>query len=179
VARARPGGLSFASGGNGTSHHLCGELLRKASGADLVHVPYKGPAPALQDVLAGQVPLICDNLSNVLPHIRSGRLRALAVTASVRHPLLPNVPTTIEAGFPGMDLGVWYGVVAPAGTSQPIVERLNHELARALHAPEVANKLEGIGLAIVANSPEEFGKFIAAESARMHTLVQSTGAGVD
>ncbi|HEY1288464.1 MAG TPA: tripartite tricarboxylate transporter substrate binding protein [Burkholderiales bacterium] len=179
LSRSQRGGLSFASGGNGTSHHLCGELLRKATGANLVHVPYKGPAPALQDVLAGQVPLICDNLSNVLPHIRAGRLRPLAVTAAARHPALPDVPTTAEAGFPGADLGVWYGFVAPAGTPKALIERLNGELARALHAPQVASKLEGLGLTIVANSPEEFGRFIAAEATRMRALVQASGAAAD
>lgn len=179
LSHAKPGGLSFASGGNGTSHHLCGETFRKATGANLVHIPYKGPAPALQDVLGGQVPLICDNLSNVLPHIRSGRLRALAVTAPARLPFLPDLPTTAEAGFAGEDFGVWYGFVAPAGTPREVIDRLNRELGHALHAPEVAGKLKGLGLSIVANSPEDFGKFIAAEAARMHDLVRASGAAAD
>lgn len=176
MARSKPGGLSFASGGSGTSHHLCGELLKKATGAELVHVPYKGAGPALQDVIGGQIPLMCDNLSNVLPQIRSGRLRPLAVTGTARHPALPDVPTAQELGFPGADIGVWFGFVAPAGTPKDVVARLNGEIGQALRAPQVKRKLDNLGITIVADTPEHFTKVIAAESERWHALVEATGA---
>ena len=176
AARAKPGALSFASGGNGTTGHLCGELLKTTAHVDLVHVPYKGPAPALQDVLAGRVPLMCDNFSNVISHVRSGRLRPIAVTALKRHPQAPEVPTADESGLPGFEINVWYGFAVPAATPKPVVQKLNAEIARALHAAAVAERLRSLGLTIVADQPEEFARFVAAESEKMRHLVQvSTG----
>jgi tripartite-type tricarboxylate transporter receptor subunit TctC len=178
LARARPGAISYASGGSGTSMHLCGEALKIATGASLVHVPYKGPAPALKDVLSGQVPVMCNNLSNVLTQIRSGRLRALAVTARTRDPLLPQVPTAAEAGFPE-EFGAWFGFVAPAKTPKDVIERLNAEFAKALRAPAVAERLQGLGLTIVADSPEHFAKYIATELAAARKQVIAYGAKAD
>jgi tripartite-type tricarboxylate transporter receptor subunit TctC len=179
AARAKPGALSFASGGNGTTGHLCGELLKTTAQVDLVHVPYKGPAPALQDVLAGHVPLMCDNFSNVISHVRSGKLRPIAVTALKRHPQAPEVPTADESGLPGFEIGVWYGFAVPAATPKPVVQKLNGEIAQALRVPAVAERLQGLGLTIVADSPEEFARFVAAESEKMRRLVQASGAKVD
>ena len=179
LARAKPNSLSYASGGNGTTSHLCGEVLKFTAGIDLVHVPYKGPAPAHQDLLAGRVPLMCDNLSNVLPHVRAGRLRAIALTAPLRHRQAPDIPTAGESGLPGVDVGVWYGFVAPAGTPAPIVDKLNAEFVKALRTPAVTERMEALGLTVVADSPGHFAQFIAAESAKWHKLVQASGARVD
>jgi tripartite-type tricarboxylate transporter receptor subunit TctC len=179
LAKARPGSLSFASGGGGTTSHLCGELLKTMAHIDMVHVPYKGPAPAVQDLLAGHVPLMCDNFSNVISHVRSGKLRAIALTALKRHPQAPEVPTASESGLPGFEINVWYGFAAPAATPRPVVQKLNGEIARALHSPAVAERLESLGLAIVADSPEEFARFVATESEKMRKLVQVSGARVD
>lgn len=179
LARAKPGSLSFASGGAGTTSHLCGELLKTSAKIDMVHVPYKGPAPAIQDVLAGRVALMCDNFSNVINHVRSGKLRAIALTALKRHPQAPEVPTVNETGLPGFEVSVWYGFAVPAGTPRPVVERLNAEIARALRTPAVAERLDALGLAIVADGPDEFARFVAAESEKMRQLVQASGARVD
>jgi tripartite-type tricarboxylate transporter receptor subunit TctC len=179
LARAKPGALSFASGGAGTTSHLCGELLKTSAKIDMVHVPYKGPAPAMQDVLAGRVALMCDNFSNVINHVRSGKLRAIALTALQRHPHAPDVPTVNETGLPGFEVSVWYGFAVPAGTPRPVVERLNAEIARALRTPAVAERLDALGLAIVADAPDEFARFVAAESEKMRKLVQASGARVD
>jgi len=179
AAKAKPGALSFASGGNGTTGHLCGELLKTTAKVDMVHVPYKGPAPALQDVLAGRVPLMCDNFSNIISHVRSGKLRPIALTALKRHPQAPEVPTADESGLPGFEINVWYGFAVPAATPKAVVQKLNAELAQALHVPAVAERLQSLGLTIVADKPEEFARFVAAESEKMRRLVQASGAKVD
>lgn len=179
LAKAKPGSLSFASGGAGTTSHLCGELLKTMAQLDLVHVPYKGPAPALQDVLAGRVPLMCDNFSNVIPHVRNGRLRAIALTGAKRIAQAPDVPTVSETGLPGFEISVWYGFAVPAGTPKPTVQKLNREIAAALHQPAVEERLQSLGLTIVADTPEEFARFVAAESERMRRLVQAAGAKVE
>jgi len=179
LAKAKPGTLSFASGGAGTTSHLCGELLKTSAHVDLIHVPYKGPAPALQDVLAGRVPLMCDNFSNVTAHVRSGKLRPIALTALKRIPQAPDVPTADESGLPGFEINVWYGFAVPAATPKPVVQKLNTEMAQALHVPAVAERLQSLGLTIVADKPEEFARFVASESEKMHRLVQASGAKVD
>jgi tripartite-type tricarboxylate transporter receptor subunit TctC len=178
-AKAKPGALAFASGGNGTTSHLCGELLKTTAKVELLHVPYKGPAPALQDVIAGRVPLMCDNFSNVITHVRSGRLKAVALTALKRHPQAPDVPTANESGLPGFEVGVWYGFAVPAATPKPVVQKLNTEIAKALRDPKVAERMEQLGLAVVADSPEQFASFVAAESEKMRRLVEISGARVD
>jgi tripartite-type tricarboxylate transporter receptor subunit TctC len=175
IALAREKPLSFASAGNGSPQHLCGELLNVSAGIDLMHVPYKGAAPALQDVVAGQVPVICNALSLALPQVRAGRLRAIALAASSRHPQAPEVPTAREAGLPGFESEVWFGFVAPAATPVAIVERLNVEIGRALRTPAVAAPLQANGLTIVADSPREFGALISAESEKWHRIVERAG----
>jgi len=179
MARARPGTLSSASGGNGTTSHLCGELLKTSLGLEMLHVPYKGPGPAHQDLLSGRVPLMCDNLSNVITHVRAGKLRALALTAPARHPQAPEVPTVLEAGGGAQDVSVWYGFAAPAATPRAVIERLNAELARALRGPVAAERLESLGLTVVADSPDEFARFVQAESAKWRRVVQVSGARLD
>lgn len=179
LSKAEPGRLSYASAGNGSTSHLCGESLKHTAGADLVHVPYKGPAPAALDLLGGSVMVMCDNLSNVLEYIHQGRLKALAVTGPHRSPLLPNVPTSAEAGFPEVQAGIWYGFVAPAGTPKEVIDKLNGAIAQALRDPSVKKRLETLGLSVVADKPEAFGQFIAEESARMKKVVAASGARVD
>ena len=179
LAKAKPGALSFASGGGGSTSHLCGELLKSTAKIDLLHVPYKGPAPALQDVIAGRVPLMCDNFSNVISHVRSGRLTALALTALKRHPQAPEVPTADESGVPGFEMGVWYGVAVPAATPKPVVERLNAEFAKALRDPKIDERFTQLGLTVVADSTADFARFVAAESEKMRKVVEVSGARVD
>jgi tripartite-type tricarboxylate transporter receptor subunit TctC len=179
LARAKPGSLSFASGGGGTTSHLCGELLKTTAGIDMVHVPYKGPAPAVQDLLGGRVQVMCDNFSNVINHVRSGKLRAIALTALKRHPQAPDVPTADEAGLAGFEVNVWYGFAVPAATPKPVVQKLNAEIAAALRKPAVAERMQALGLTIVADSVEDFTRFVAAESEKMRRLVQASGAKVD
>lgn len=179
LAKAKPGSLTFASGGNGATSHLCGELLKTMAKVDMVHVPYKGPAPALQDVLAGRVPLMCDNFSNVITHVRSGRLKPVALTALKRHPQAKDVPTVDESGLPGFEINVWYGFAVPSGTPKPVVQKLNAELAKALNTPQVKERLGQLGLSIVADSPDHFAKFVAVEREKMRKLVEASGAKVD
>lgn len=179
LARGKPGALTFASGGSGTTSHLCGEMLKMSAKVDLVHVPYKGPAPAAQDLLAGRVSMMCDNFSNVISHVRSGRLRAIAVTAATRHPQAKDVPTAQEAGLAGFEMSVWYAFAVPSAAPRAVVQRLNAEIGRALRAPALAERLDSLGLTVVADSPEDFARFVAAESARMRKLVQDSGARVD
>ena len=175
LAAGAPGTVSFASAGNGSTSHLCGEALRQQARIELLHVPYQGPAPALQDVLAGRVDLICDNLSNVIEGIQAGRLRALAVASASPVARLPGVPTAAQAGQPGLEAGIWYGIVAPAGTPAPTIGLLNRVIGQALHEPSVAARLEGLGLTVIADRPAEFTDFIARESARLKRVVEAAG----
>ena len=179
LAKAKPGSLSFASGGAGTTSHLCGELLKTTAGVDMVHVPYKGPAPALQDLLGGRVQLMCDNFSNVITHVRNGKLRAIALTALKRHSQAPEVPTADESGLSSFEINVWYGFAVPSATPKAVVARLNGEIAAALRNPAVGERLQALGLTIVADSAEDFARFVAAESEKMRRLVQASGAKVD
>jgi tripartite-type tricarboxylate transporter receptor subunit TctC len=179
LAKAKAGALTYASGGSGSTSHLCGELLKTTSKVELLHVPYKGPAPALQDVLAGRVPLMCDNFSNVIAHVRAGRLRAIAVTALKRQPQTPDVPTADESGLPGFEINVWYGFAVQAATPKAVVRKLRDEIVRALRNAQLAERLEGLGLTVVGDTPEEFARFIAEESEKMRRLVQASGAKVE
>jgi len=179
LAKTKAGALNYASGGNGSTSHLCGELLKAIAHVDLVHVPYKGPAPALQDVLAGRVPLMCDNFSNVIPHVRAARLRAIAVTALQRHPQAPDVPTADESGLPGFEINVWYGFAVQSATPKPVVQKLHDEIVKALRNPALAGRLDSLGLTVVGDTPEEFARFVAAESEKMRRLVHASGAKVE
>lgn len=179
LAKAKPGTLTFASGGNGTTHHLSGELFKRMAGVDMTHVPYKGNAPAIADVLGGQVSMMFDNIGNSLPHIKAGKLRALALTGAVRAPVLPSLPTLTELGFAGFNITSWFGLFAPAGTPQPIVERLNTEVNRALHDNQVRGLLASEGIEAQVDTPEQFRLFLQAEAVRWAKLVKESGAHID
>lgn len=171
-AKAKPGTLTFASAGQGTSQHMSGEVFKQLTGADLVHVPYKGSAPAIQDVMGGQVPMSFETATVALPFIKDGKVRALAVTSAKRSATLPDLPTLQEAGVAGYDVASWQAIYAPAGTPPAIVERLNTELAKILVAPEMKDKLAGLGLEYTPNTPAEFADFGKAEIAKWAKVVK-------
>src|SRR6187551_4065452 len=177
--KANPGKVNFASSGNGTSIHLSGELFKVLTGVQITHVPYKGSAPALTDLLGGQVQMMFDNLPPSLPQIKAGKLRALAVTSSTRAPALPDVPTVAEAGLPGFEASSWFGVLAPAGTPPAIVAKLNAEIAKWLTTPEAKEKLANVGANIASGTPEDFARHIQAETAKWAKVVKESGAKVD
>jgi tripartite-type tricarboxylate transporter receptor subunit TctC len=178
-AKANPGKLNFASSGNGTSIHLSGELFKTMAGVQITHVPYKGSAPALQDLVGGQVQLMFDNLPSALALIKGGRLKALAVTSKERAPALPDVPTMAESGLPGFEASSWFGLLAPAGTPQPVVAKLNAEIAKWLASPEAKEKLLAQGANAAGGTPEDFARHIAAETAKWQKVVKESGAKVD
>jgi tripartite-type tricarboxylate transporter receptor subunit TctC len=179
LARARPGALAFASGGNGSGGHLAGELLKSAAKLDLVHVPYKGAAPALADLVGGQVPMMFDNLASALPQVRAGKVRALAVTTASRSAFLPDLPTMQEAGVAGFDISTWFGVFAPGALPAPVLDRLHREIVRILQVPEVRERLASFGSEPVGNTPAQFAAFIQAEQARYARIVRDSGARAD
>lgn len=179
LAKSRPDELSFASGGNGTAHHLCGELLKVSAGIKMLHIPYKGVGPAHQDLRSGRVPIMCENFSNAINLVRAGSLRAIALTGKTRHPQAPEIPTASESGLPGFEAGGWFGFVAPAGTPKAVIDRLNTDIGNALRASEIAERIAGLGLTIVADSPESFARFVTAESARWREVIKVSGARAD
>jgi tripartite-type tricarboxylate transporter receptor subunit TctC len=175
LAKARPGELAYASAGLGTSNHLAGELLASAAQIKLLHVPYKGSAPALNDVSGGHVPMMFDLMATALPHIQSGKLKALAVTGKTRSALLPGVPTAIESGLPGYDVSAWFGVFAPAGLPRPVLERLNSELAAIVGTPEMQKRLHELGADPEQASIDEYAAFSRREVARWSDVVKKAG----
>ena len=179
LAKEKPGALNYGSAGNATPPHLAGELFKSLSGSNLTHVPYKGGAPALQAVAAGEVQVIFEGIVTLLPQIKAGRLRALAVTGTARDAALPDVPTVAEAGFAAFQVNFWSGLVAPAGTPSEVVGTLNNVLRRVLDAPDVRETLTKFGLAPAGNSPAEFARFIDAEIVRWEKAVQVSGARID
>jgi len=179
LARSRPGAVSFASGGNGSSPHLSGELFNLTAGIRLTHVPYKGTGPALIDLLGGHVQLMFAGPLALEAHIRNRRLRALAIADRRRMPVLPEVPTMAEAGFPGVETGTWYGLVAPARTPPAIVRTLHGAVASVLQRPDVKTRLAGEGVEILGQGPDEFAAVIVAEIAKYAAVVRSAGLKVD
>ena len=179
LAKDKPGSLNYGSAGNATPPHLAAEMFRRLAGVDLVHVPYKGGAPALQAVSAGEVQLIFEGLVTLLPQIRAGRLRALAITGMARDPALPDVPTVAEAGLPEFQVNFWSGLVAPAGTSQEVVGALNTALRKALATAAARETLTRFGLVAAGNTPTEFSRFIEAEIARWEKAILASGAKLD
>jgi tripartite-type tricarboxylate transporter receptor subunit TctC len=177
--KANPGKVNFASSGSGTSIHLSGELFKVMAGVQMTHIPYKGSAPALQDLLGGQVQLMFDNLPPSLPQIKAGKLRALGVTSTARAPALPEVPTIAESGLPGFDASSWFGLLAPAGTPPAIVAKINAEIAKWLATPEAKEKLLAAGANAAGGTPEDFARHIAAEPAKWAKVVKESGAKVD
>jgi len=179
LAKAKPGQINYASGGNGSTAHMAAELFKSLTGINVVHVPYKGTAPALIGFLAGETGLAFYSASATLAHAKAGRLRALATTGERRSPSLPDLPTVAEAGVPGFVTGSWAGALAPAGTPKPIVAKLHGELTRILQLPEIRERLAAIDFEPVGNSPEEFGAIIRKEVVRWAKVVKESGAKLD
>ena len=179
LAKARPGEINFASSGHGTPAHLAGELFNSMAGVKLVHVPYKGAAPALADLLGGQVQLMFSTMPPALPHVKDGKLRALAVTSSKRSRATPELPTVDEAALPGFEANTWHGVVVPAGTPAAVVVRLNREIVAILHMPEVVGRLSGQGAEALGSTPEEFAAYIKSETLKWAKVVRDSGAKAD
>ena len=175
LAKAKPGQLSFASAGNGTGGHLSGELFKLLAGIDLLHIPYKGVAPALVDVVAGQVSMTFASLLSGTPHYKSGRLRAYAVTGAKRSAALPELPTMQEAGVKGYESSAWYGVLAPAGTPADIVNKLNAEIVGILKQPETNERLSQEGAEPVGNTPAQFGAHIKSEIEKWRKVIRAAG----
>jgi len=179
LAKARPGQLNFASGSTGSAGHLAGELFKKMAGIDMVHIPYKGAAPAVTDLLAGHVSLMFDNMASALPNVKAARVRALAVTTLRRSPFLPDVPTISEAGLRGFDIGTWFGIFAPAGTPRDIFSRLNGELVRILKTPATKERLATMGAETMPDTPEAFAAFVKSEMNKYAQIVRASGAKAD
>ena len=177
LARSRPGKLAYGSAGNGTSVHMSTEMFKAMTGTDMIHVPYKGVAPAMTDLIAGQLQLMFSDATSAIPQVKAGKVRAIAVTRPVE--AMPEVPTFAQSGFPGYDPTVWYGIFAPAATPREAVMTLNGAIARALAVREVRDRLIGLGATPAANSPEEFGEFVRAEIPRWGKVVKASGATVD
>ena len=178
-AKNNPGKINFASSGNGTSHQLAGEMFKQYANVDITHVPYKGSPPAHIDLMGGSVDLMFDNIVAVGPHIKSGKLKALAVTSKTRSPMLPNVPTMQEAGYPNIEAVAWFGVLVPKGTPKNIINRLNKEFVAALTIPEIKNKLQESGAQVVASSPEEFDDFMQNEVSKWSTVINNAKISLD
>lgn len=178
-AQANPGKLSYASAGNGSSGHLAGALFQEAAHIDVLHVPYKGGAPAITDLLGERISFMPINPLEVLPHIRSGSLRAIAVASDARSPLLPDVPTSREQGLPGFTASVWWGLVAPARTPLPVIQRLNEAANAALADPAVRSQLTQLGVSIVSGTPEAFGQFVRGETTIWGGVIRKAGITVD
>jgi tripartite-type tricarboxylate transporter receptor subunit TctC len=179
-AKGKPGALSFGSGSTGSTGHLAGELFKTMAGVDMVHIPYKGGAPAMQDLLAGQTQLMFDNLANALGQVKAGKLRALAVTTAKRAPAVPELPTIAESGLPGFDLTTWFGVFVPAGTPPEVVAQLNTEIVKALGSKELSDRLAAMGTVPPENNtPERFAAFVRSEAAKYAQVVKASGARVD
>ena len=179
AARARPGALNFSSAGSGTTQHLSGELLKLRTGTDIVHVPYKGTAPSLTALIAGEVDFTFANIPAILQHIKSGRLRPLATTGGRRAELMPELPTMQEAAVNGVEITVWYGVLAPAATPHEIVGTLGSAIARAARSPDIKTRLVEQGAEPVGNTPEEFGKMLRQEVARWAEVISAARIRAD
>lgn len=179
LARAKPGVLSFGSGSTGSAGHLAGELFKVLAKVDMVHVPYKGAAPAVADLLGGQIHLMFDNLASALPHVKAGRLRAVAVTTEQPSPRVPDLPTIAASGLKGFDVSTWFGVFAPAGVPQGVLDRLHDEFSNALGQPDVKAALGNLGAEPSSLSPSQFAAFVKREFDKYAEVVRASGARVD
>jgi tripartite-type tricarboxylate transporter receptor subunit TctC len=179
LARSQPGKLNFGSGSTGSAGHLAGELFKSMAGVDMVHIPYKGAAAAMQDLVGGRVDAMFDNLASSLSQVKGGRIRALAVTTARRSELAPELPTIAESGLPGFDISTWFGVFVPAGTPGPVVDRLHAEFIQALAATDVREKMLNLGAEPVGNTPRQFASYVRSEAAKYAKLVTASGAKVD
>jgi len=174
-AKSKPGQINFASSGTGGSQHLAGELLKSMTGIEMTHVPYKGSPPALVDLLAGRVPLMSSTMPPALPHIKTGKVRVIAVTSAKRSAVLPDVPTVAESGVPGYEAIAWQGLVAPAGTPKAVIVRLNAEFVKALKQPDIAAKLNEQGFETVASTPEWFAQYTKTEIGKWSKVIRAAG----
>lgn len=179
LARAQPGKLAYASSGAGSSIHMSGEMFNHMLGLDITHIPYKGSGPAVTDLIGGQVQMMFDNIPSSIPHIRSGKLRALATTGAKRAAALPELPTMGEAGVPGYESGAWFGLAVPAGTPKEIIERLNAEGQKATRSPEFIKRMSDLGYEIVGGTPAQMAEMIHDEIKRWGPIVKASGAKVD
>ncbi len=179
AARAKPGTIPYASTGNGTSNHLSMELFKVMAGVDLAHIPYKGSAPAVTDLIGGQVQAMFDNVPNVIAHVKAGRLRVLAITTPKRAAVFPDIPTVDESGVPGYQVSVWFGLVAPAGTPREVVARLNAEINRVLSSAEVKERFVLAGIDIVGGTPEVFGAQVREQVATWTRVVKEAQIKAD
>ena len=179
LLKSKPGQFNYASSGNGSTQHLAGEMFKQLTGTSIVHVPYKGSGDAIKDLLAGVVAMNFDTMPPVMPHIQAGKLRGLAISTPKRLPQLPDVPTFAEEGITGFDVANWYGVMAPAGTSRDIVQKLNTDINKAMQVPEVRARLEGVGTQLNEQSAAEFEAYMKAEVVKYAKLIKETGVRSD
>ena len=179
MARAEPGKMTYASSGSGTSIHMSGEMFKYLTKVDILHIPYKGSAPAMNDLLGGQVMMMFDNIPSALPQIKAGKLRALAVTGARRDPLLPDVPTVAEAGVPGYESGVWFGLAVPVGTPKDEIARINDAAVKGTRSPDFVKRMTEMGYSIIGSTPEQMAVMNTAETARWGPIVKASGAKAD
>jgi tripartite-type tricarboxylate transporter receptor subunit TctC len=179
LAKANPGKFTHASSGSGSSGHLAMEMLKQAAGIDLQHIPYKGGAAAITDTMAGRVSVLFLNQDNVLPQVQAGKLRALAVASEKRNPAYPDTPTIAESGYPGFAAESWFGLSAPAHTPSQVIERLHQATVKAMANPDLRKKLEAVGFVVVADTPQEFSKFVGTEIQKWGKAVKESGAHMD
>jgi tripartite-type tricarboxylate transporter receptor subunit TctC len=179
LAKAKPGELTFASGGNGTAPHMAGEIFAAMTGIRLLHVPYKGGGPAIAGLIGGETSMMFDTAASILPHVKGGKLRALALARAARLPEYPELQTFAEAGVKGYEVNAWYSVHAPAGVPREIVVKVNRELVRILQLPDIRERLKQLGSEGVGNTPEEFGRFVRAESAKYAKAIRDAGVKVE
>jgi tripartite-type tricarboxylate transporter receptor subunit TctC len=175
LAKSRPGQLNYASPGSGSSTHLAAELFKAMAGIDIVHIPYKGVAPAATDLISGQVQMMSGDLSTLLPHVKAGKMRALAITAAKRSALVPDMPTIGESGVPGYETSGWFGILAPSATPREIVARLNSEIVKGLSSADVRERLAALGGEVAGGSPEQFAAYLRQEIAKWGKLIQAIG----
>jgi tripartite-type tricarboxylate transporter receptor subunit TctC len=178
-AKANPGKLNFGSGSTGSAGHLAGELFKTMAGVDMTHVPYKGAAPAMSDLIGGQIQLMFDNLASSLAQMHAGKVRALAVTTATRSALAPELPTIAESGLPGFDISTWFGIFVPAGTPRDVVTRLHGEFTRALAMPDIREKMMSLGAEPVGSRPDEFAAYIRSEADKYARVIKASGARAD
>ena len=179
LAKSEPGKINYASSGSGTSIHMSAEMFKFITKVDMIHIPYKGSAPAVTDLLGGQVMMMFDNIPSALPHIKAGKLRAIATTGARRDPALPDLPTIAESGVPGYESGVWFGLTVPAGTPKDVIARINEAALKGTKSPDFVKRMTELGYNIIGSTPEQMTEMLKAETARWTPIVKASGAKAD